>query len=195
MLARKFYNMDNNITTWDGYIAQFENILNQKNPQPPYDNLDYYNYVKLNYSRVQRWLKTIEIQEDLKTKIKAIDKIQTWQLILEPWCGDAAHNAPFIYHITQLNPKIFLKIIWRDTAPFLIDNYLTNGAKSIPKLVVKDENNNDLFTWGPRPKDCQVLYNELNKKEADFEETKIALQKWYNKDKGLGLQEELLQLI
>lgn len=184
-----------NEATWEKYLERFDRILNADLPETPYDNKDYFNYLKLNASRQNRWLKKGAINDNLRELINNIDTLQTWFIITEPWCGDAAHSIPFVYLMSQENKNIDLKIIWRDTAPYMIEDYLTNGGKSVPKLVVRDSQGKDLFTWGPRPKQCQLLYHELKNRNADFEEMKITLQKWYNKDKGESLQAELEQLI
>ncbi|MFA5573509.1 MAG: thioredoxin family protein [Brumimicrobium sp.] len=183
-----------NIIKWDEYLQLFENILNNPSPNPPYDNPDYFNYLKLNHNRQNRWLKKGELNPQLVDIIKGIKEKQSWYLITEPWCGDAAHSVPFIYLLSQINPNIELKIVLRDTEPFMIENYLTNGGKSIPKLVIRDENEKDLHVWGPRPDECQTLYQNLTKNEEDFETIKIALQKWYNEDKGVSIQEEFINM-
>jgi hypothetical protein len=81
----------------------------------------------------------------------------------------------------------------RDSAPFLISSYLTNGTKGIPKMIVRDENNNDLFIWGPRPGEAQAFRDELSAANTDSETIKQALQHWYNTDKGKSLNTEILQ--
>lgn len=184
-----------NIATWEEYLNKFEEVLAQETPQAPYDEPMYMDYFKLNRSRQNRWLKTAEINPELKKVVQTITDKQTWYLITEPWCGDAAHNVPFIYKMTELNPNISLKIIWRDTAPFMIEDYLTNGGKAIPKLIIRDENEKDLHIWGPRPKECQVLFEKLKEEAADFEKQKIELQNWYNKDKGVSIQKEFLAIL
>lgn len=83
----------------------------------------------------------------------------------------------------------------RDTEPFLIERYLTNGTKSIPKLIIADNNHNDLSVWGPRPADCQALYKQLLKYNVEMEQKKIVLQQWYNADKGVSLQQELIAML
>ena len=181
--------------SWDEYIKRFEAILNNKNPEKPYDNPDYFNYLKLNYNRQNRWLKKGDLNDDLVQKIKEIKNKQHWVLITEPWCGDAAHSIPFIKLIANKNPKIKLSFVWRDKPPFMINNYLTNGGKSVPKLIIRDSKENDLATWGPRPAPCQNLFHQLRSENADFEKQKIELQKWYNNDKGQTLQKELIELI
>ncbi|RFC53912.1 thioredoxin family protein [Brumimicrobium aurantiacum] len=184
-----------NTVTWEEYLRKFEDIENQANPEAPYDNPDYYNYFKLNKSRQKRWLKTGTINAELTKVIAEIKDPQTWYLITEPWCGDAAHNVPFIYLMSKINPNITLKMVWRDTAPYMIENYLTNGGKSIPKLVIRDEAENDLHVWGPRPAECQSLFQKLKDENADFEKQKIELQNWYNKDKGESIQSEFLSML
>ncbi|MGN7818980.1 thioredoxin family protein [Chitinophaga sp. 22536] len=177
------------------YLQLFENILQDAEPKAPYSNPDYFNYTKLNWSRQQRWLKTSVINEDITAAVKNITAPQQWVIITEPWCGDAAHIVPFLHKIAALNPLITIDIQLRDTPPFLIEQYLTNGTRSIPKLIIRDQDGNDMAVWGPRPAECQVLYNRLKAEKADFERTKIELQQWYNEDKGKSLQAELLEVL
>lgn len=187
--------MEENKITWKEYLNKFERILEQEKPEEPYNDPEFLEYVKLNYSRLNRWLKKGEINQQLKNTLQNIDQKQTWYLITEPWCGDAAHSAPFIYLMAQENPNITLKIVLRDTPPLMIEDYLTNGGKSIPKLVIRDKNESDLFVWGPRPEDCQKVFEKLKKENADFEKSKIELQKWYNKDKGASIQTEFEKML
>ena len=188
-------NYQANITDWQGYLSTFERLLTTENPTAPYDNPVYMEYVKLNNSRQKRWLKTRTIDPELIKIIKRINVPQTWYIITEPWCGDVAHSIPFLYLMSKYNPLINVRIVWRDTPPYMIENYLTNGGKSVPKLVVRDVNENDLFQWGPRPASCQTIYLDLKAKGAAFEEQKVTLQNWYNADKGVTLQQEMATLL
>lgn len=181
--------------TFQAYLDQFEGILKSDAPNAPYNDADFFNYAKLNWSRMNRWVKHGIIQADLEAAINDIRSPQNWIVITEPWCGDAAHIVPFLARLAELNPLVTIDFQLRDSAPFLIDNYLTNGGKSIPILVIRDEAGNDLAVWGPRPKACQVVFDELKAKQAEMNELKTALQHWYNEDKGVSLQTELLALI
>lgn len=178
--------------TWEEYIAYFNDLLTAENPPTPYDNEAYMNYVTLNNSRQERWLKKGKLNEEVIKKIKAIDTRQVWSVITEPWCGDASHSVPFFYLLSKENPLIDFRIILRDTAPFMIEQYLTNGGKSIPKVIIQDHQGKDIFVWGPRPAAAQELYLSMKNANLPFEEQKIKLQQWYNKDKGATLQEEIM---
>lgn len=181
--------------TFQAYLDQFEEILKSDTPNAPYNDADFFNYAKLNWSRMNRWVKHGILQTDLTAAINAISSPQQWIVITEPWCGDAAHIVPFLARLAELNSLVTIDFQLRDSAPFLIDNYLTNGGKSIPILVIRDEAGNDLAVWGPRPKACQIVFDELKAKQAEMNELKTALQHWYNEDKGVSLQTELLALI
>lgn len=181
--------------TYTEYTGIFDTILGSENPAAPYNNPDYLNYTKLNESRQRRWTKRGELSEETIEAIKSIDKSQHWIIITEPWCGDASHNVPFLVKMAELNPLISYDIQLRDSEPLLINDYLTNGGKAIPKMVARDENGRDLFTWGPRPAKAQELFLELKSSNADFEQQKIALQEWYNENKGLDVQKEVCVFI
>jgi len=177
------------------YEKQFDTILEGNNQLPPYDDEAYFNYVKLNERRLKRWYKIGKLNTELVALIKKIENPLHWLLITEPWCGDAAHAQAFIAKLAEINPAIELIIQNRDAPASEIDNYLTNGGRSIPKLVVREVNGKDLFTWGPRPKEAQVIHlRHINDESMSKEDKKIELQNWYNKDKGESLQKELLEL-
>jgi hypothetical protein len=177
------------------YKELFEQILNSPKPVAPFDDEHFLNYTKLNWSRMNRWLKTTSLTDDQKAKIATINETQNWIVITEPWCGDAAHIVPFIYLIASLNPNINIDFVLRDEGNDLINSYLTNGSKSIPKLIIRNSLGEDLAVWGPRPEKTSLFLEELKAKELSFDELKIELQNWYNNDKGNEILKELLGLI
>jgi Thioredoxin len=176
------------------FLRLFDEILQSDNPQPPYDNPAYLEYTRLNQSRMNRWMRTMQLDEELIKELKNISRRQHWIIIVEPWCGDVAHSLPFLIQLAEQSPLISYDLQLRDSEPFLINSYLTNGTKSIPKLIVRDEEGNDLFTWGARPVAAQQLMEDLKAANADFETIKTQLQNWYNTNKGKSLQQELLKL-
>ena len=179
---------------FDQYLAHFESILESTSPLPPYDDAQYMNFVKLNWSRMQRWLKNAEVSKEASIALNNIKGKQKWILITEPWCGDAAHSVPLIALMSQINPNITLEIQLRDTDSE-IEKYLTNGGKSIPKLIIRDEQGIDQATWGPRPVACQQIYKESIDSGISHDDLILILQKWYNMDKGVSIQQEIMELV
>lgn len=177
------------------YKQLFDDILNNPNPSAPYDDETYLNYVRLNRSRMKRWDAQMVLDKRLVKQLEQISQPQHWIIISEPWCGDAAHIVPFLVKMLEQNELITYEIQLRDTAPFLIDQYLTNGGKAIPKLIVRDEAGDDIFVWGPRTISAQKLANDLKHANAPKAEILDALQRWYNQDKGESLCMELSILL
>jgi hypothetical protein len=178
------------------YQEYFQEILQQDHHLAPYDNPDYLNYTKLNWSRMNRWLKTGRVSSELQALITKINYPQHWIVITEPWCGDAAHIVPFIEMASRLNGNISIHFELRDSEPNRINDYLTNGkSKAIPKLIIQNNEGKDLAVWGPRPVACQIIYDELLGENADLETIKTELQLWYNKDEGKEIMSELSSLL
>lgn len=154
------------------------------------------DYTKLNFSRMKRILKTTQASDIVINTVNCLQDKLTWLVISESWCGDAAQNIPVFAKMTEVNPNINLRIILRDENPELMDQYLTNGGKSIPKLICLDENLNELGTWGPRPKVLQDwLYKEKENPTMEVSKLKEEFQIWYTKDKGQTLQNEMIMLL
>jgi hypothetical protein len=154
------------------------------------------NFTKLNFSRNKRLDKTIQLSEEQKKFFKDINEKQTWLVITESWCGDAAQSIPFFNKIVEISENIELKIVLRDENPELMDAYLTNGSRSIPKLIVLDKDFQVIKTWGPRSKAAAKMMDDyiLENGEQD-DQLKTELQVWYNKNKGEAILQEIQELM
>jgi len=154
------------------------------------------NYTKLNFSRMKRILKTTPISDDVLNTVECLSDKLTWLVLVESWCGDAAQNLPVFAKIAEANPNINLRILLRDDNLDVMNQYLTNGGISIPKLIALDENLNELGTWGPRPKFLQDwMYKNKANPKMEMSELKEKFQIWYTKDKGKTLQKEMVLLM
>jgi hypothetical protein len=117
-------------------------------------------------------------------------------VLTEGWCGDAAQTLPVISKIADESDLITLKIIFRDEHEQLMSQFLTNGGKSIPKLLVLNSQNKVLNTWGPRPNTATKMVQDYKNKYGQLDAAfKQQLQVWYNKDKGVNIQEDMLGLL
>ncbi|TPV34645.1 thioredoxin family protein [Paucihalobacter ruber] len=154
-------------------------------------------YTKLNQKRMARWDKTITISDGVKSRIQSFDKHVTWLVLTETWCGDAAHVIPIINKVAELNPNISLKLVFRDEHPELMDRFLTNGGKSIPKLIMIDNDTNEVVnTFGPRPSEATAMVEDFKSTHGSLtDEFKGQLQAWYNKNKGQNIIEDLLVML
>jgi len=158
---------------------------------------DYVNYTKLNESRMHRLDKTMQVVDVVKTYLENLNKKYIWLVISETWCGDAAQILPIINAMVQVSNTIDFRIVLRDTHEDLMNLYLTNGTKSIPKLIIIDRETDEVIAdFGPRPSGAKQLILEYKAMHGVVDETaKIALQKWYLEDKGVSTQKEIIALM
>ena len=154
------------------------------------------DYTKLNFSRSKRLDKTIKLSEEQNRYFQDIDIKQTWLVITEPWCGDAAQSLPFFNKLASTSGNIELKIVLRDENPELMDSFLTYGSRSIPKLIILDKNMEVVNHWGPRSKAATKVVDDYVQKHAKIDEQlKTDLQLWYNKNKGEAIIAEMQDLV
>lgn len=155
------------------------------------------NYTKLSARRMKRWDKTLKIDEKHKTLLADFEVPVTWLVITESWCGDAAHVMPALNKIAETNPNITLKVVLRDENEALMDMFLTNGSKSIPKLIMIDNSTEEvLATYGPRPSEATNFVNRFKAENGALTpEFKEDLQHWYNSDKGQTIVKDITQLL
>lgn len=154
------------------------------------------DYTKLNFSRTKRLDKTAKISAEATEAFKNISEKQTWLVISEPWCGDAAQTLPFLNKIAQLSENIDLRIVLRDENLELMDQFLTNGSQSIPIVIMVDANNEVLQSWGPRSKAATKLVSDYKTEHGKIDDAfREMLQVWYNNDKGVSIVNNLLETV
>jgi hypothetical protein len=183
--------------SYSEYLQLTEDLLSQEKTTGPNQGADYVHYTNLNFHRMKRLDKTVEINAELKSLITQIQTPQTWLVISEAWCGDAAQNVPLLQKIADLSNKIELKIILRDENIEVMELYLTNGGRSIPKLIaLENDTLNELYTWGPRPASIQNVMNELKAANVtEISEIVEKIQIAYNHDKSQSFQNEFVTLL
>jgi hypothetical protein len=186
----------NEYINYDKYIERFKNQVNSINP----DSLDEqrkkaFEFLKLNFQRTTRLEKTFEPTDETKKIFSQVVQSQQWIIITETWCGDSAQIVPVIAKLAQLNNKINLKVLLRDSNLDYMDLYLTNGGRAIPKLVVYDENNEELFQWGPRPKAAQDLFTRLKNEGMEKPDINKELHLWYGRNKGREIENEISDVL
>ncbi|WP_340077264.1 thioredoxin family protein [Leptobacterium sp. I13] len=155
------------------------------------------NYSMLNDRRMKRLDKTVKLSEEVIEKAKSFKGDITWLVLTESWCGDAAHAMPVMQKIANLNEWIDFKVILRDENDELMSQFLTDGNKSIPKLIMIDNNTKEVInSWGPRPSIATRMVKAYKETHGTLTpEFKQDLQLWYNKDKGQNTAADLSQLL
>ena len=179
--------------SYEAYKKLIEDLLAQGLATGPHQSEAFTHYSQLNVQRMHRLEKTFQILPEAKELMARIGKPQTWLVLTEGWCGDAAQSIPVMQGLSQGNPFITLLFLLRDENLELMDQYLTNGvSRSIPKLIALDTaSREELFNWGPRPTPLQELFYKMKTEGMAFDAAKEELQRWYNKDKTVTIQQEI----
>jgi hypothetical protein len=158
---------------------------------------DLLHYTTLNETRLKRLDKTISVHEEIRSKLKVLEKEYIWLVIVEGWCGDVAQILPILNKMALESNKIELKIVLRDSNDDLMNHFLTNGARAIPKLIIIDKVSEKVCGhWGPRPKGASDLIKNYKEQFGIVDEkAKSQLQMWYLQDKGLSTQKEVAEMM
>ncbi len=160
-------------------------------------NEKYLEYTKLNIVRMNRNDKTVQLNDTQLAKLSDCPAAKML-VIGDAWCGDTAQIIPVLHKMVEASAgKWEMRIISRDTYPELIETYLTNGARSIPKILFLNEHNEVINTWGPRPASALAILknwkaNQDTMSKEDFEKE---LHLWYAKDRGQEIVNELLAVL
>ena len=185
-----------NSYTYEAFKALISNLLAEGKSTGPTQSKDLTNYSLLNERRMKRLDKTTTITKDLVAIIKEINQPQTWLVLTEGWCGDAAQNIPIINKIVAISNCIDFKLVLRDENEGLMNLFLTNSGKAIPKLIALDKENNVLYTWGPRPSEATKMVENYKANQGILDANfKKDLQVWYNKNKGKNIEDDFMKLI
>ncbi len=182
----------NSAISFDEYIQ----ITNERLENPADQNeIEYKPYYELGLQRMNRTLKKLVIDEEQVNELKSKNFDGKILIISEAWCGDASATVPALVNFFEGHNEV--KIFLRDSDSSLIEQFLTNGTQSIPKVIILDKEFKVKNSWGPRPKFGHDL---LLKYKADPENyTKDMfyndLQIYYSRNRGKDAIQEILELL
>jgi hypothetical protein len=183
--------------TYPDYRKTISRLLSEGKATGNSQNEALVNYTLLNETRMNRLEKTLAITEDNVTFLKTLEREYVWLVISEGWCGDSAQLVPIFEKLASVSDHIELRLVFRDESEPLMDLFLTNGARSIPLLIILEKDTlKVLGRWGARPKPAAEL---IKRYKAEFgkvdEDAKTELQMWYLHDKGISTQDEIAALM
>jgi hypothetical protein len=182
--------------TYTQYCELFDKLLAENKTTGTNHSPDIVEYTRMNLYRMLDMEKAVVLDDELVQILLSVQTKMIWLVLTEAWCGDAAQNLPGFVKISDASPLIELKFILRDENPDVMEAYLTNGGRSIPKLIALDADTlEEIGTWGPRPVPAQKLYDELKMQELPFQEFSDKLHSWYDKDCSKTLQNEFKLLL
>lgn len=182
----------NNAISFEEYVQigrqRLENPANEQEK-------DYKQYYELGLQRIDRTLKKYIPDEEQLRSLASKNFNGKILIISEVWCGDASATVPAL--VKFFEGKNEVKIFLRDGDKSLINQFLTNGAESIPKVLILNEDFTLRNSWGPRPKFGHEL---LLKFKADPEAYPREvfyndLQLYYAKNRGKDAVAEILELL
>lgn len=183
--------------SYEEYIQLIEKLLKDGKTTGEDQSLSKTEYAELNLRRMRRIEKTFSISEEFAGFSNGLDTPIIWLVLTEGWCGDAAQIIPVLDKLTKRSDQLELKLILRDEHPDLMDQFLTNGSRSIPKLIALDAGSNQVLgSWGPRPAEAQKLLTAFKTTpEMSKDDFSKQIQLWYAKDKGRSIEKELIDLM
>lgn len=178
------------------YLEMIDRLLAEGKTTGENHSEEMVEYTRMNMHRMYRMEKAAVLDDEIVQLLLSVENKMTWVVLTEAWCGDAAQNIPAIAKIANASPLIELKLLLRDEHPELMDAFLTNGTRSIPKLIALDTDTLQVLgTWGPRPKPAQQLVQEAKNNNLPFKEMAEKLHGWYAKDRSRALQQDFKCLL
>lgn len=135
----------------------------------------------------------VRLPEDLVDVARGCEG--TWRMLAltADWCGDAVNTLPVVARFAREAGWDF-RVLDRDENPDVMDEHLTDGhSRSIPVVIVYDEDFEEIGWWGPRPGTLQQWVKREGR-ELPKDERYRKLRSWYARDRGRTTVIELLNV-
>lgn len=111
-------------------------------------------------------------------------------VIAEPWCGHCMLNMPILFQLCE-EANMPVRISLRDENLELMDQYLTNEKRIIPRFIFINQAGEEVATWGPMAEYTKQFVDNLKEKlpPKDGEDYQEKLQDMY-KATGKAFKED-----
>lgn len=119
-------------------------------------------------------------------------------IITESWCSDSTAMIPVLQKIF-LDRDAEIRISVRDENPELMDNFLTNGKRAIPIVIVLNSSGELLLRYGPRPEAVQNIFeahrDDIEKGRIEKKEVSRKIRNFYAKDRGQVISKTFIEAL
>lgn len=131
---------------------------------------------------------------DLPARVEAVRG--KWHLLTlaEDWCGDAVNILPFVAKLVDATSNLDLRVLGLEENEDLMDQHLTGQSRSIPVIILLDENFTERGWWGPRPRELQQWVLGLGSSMPKADRYRD-IRRWYVKDGGIAVLNEIVAVI
>ena len=121
-----------------------------------------------------------------------------WHLLVlsADWCSDTVNIEPWVDALCAASPLLSLRLLDRDQHLDLMDQHLTNGrSRSIPVVLVLDDQGIERGWWGPRPHALQSWVMSAAAQAMAPADRYREQRRWYTEDRGRTICAELVSLL
>lgn len=181
------------------YRQLLRDLLAEGKTTGPNQSATYIDAAVINQSRMDRLDRKSRFLPEMETAIAAIDRPLILLTITEGWCGDAAQIIPLVNHLAEAAPSVEHRLVLRSEHPELMDHFLTDGGRGIPKTLFLDAASHEVLAdYGPRPAPAQAMamdYKYQRGEYLEYDAYNKALHTWYARDKTKTIQLELVELL
>ena len=119
-------------------------------------------------------------------------------IITEPWCGDSTAIVPVLYKLFK-KYETKIRILRRDANPELIDQFLTNGGRAIPIIILLDKDGNYQGRFGPRPAESRQIFENHRQaiKNGEIQKSEVIrkIRTFYSKDRGKAILKDFFSVL
>jgi hypothetical protein len=180
--------------TYAAFRAEWERRLAEKPADRDARKMQHYR--RYNLERTDAVESDYAPSDEALAALRALDRDQVWLVLTEDWCGDSSFLLPVVARMAREASRVDLRILPRDEHLDLMDQYLTNGGRGIPKLLALDARTGDeLFTWGPRPDAAAAKFLELKGQGLEKPQIVAGLMEWYDAGGWRAAEDELTALV
>jgi hypothetical protein len=87
-------------------------------------------------------------------------------ILAADWCGDVVRNMPVLFHVMEA-AGIPAEVLIMESHLDVMDEFLTMGGRSIPVVLIVDNEGDVVGRWGPRPAYIQEPMVEFKLQNTD----------------------------
>ena len=195
MLTHEHLNVIRQGLSFAEYMDQWnaKNALPMKGLDPVARRTRFYS--RYNLERQERVEALWRASEDFVRVIDESPGPADWLFITDDWCVDSAYSLPLVRWGSDRRSDITLRILLKDEHPEIMDLFLTEGKRSIPKFAGIDQDGQILFSWGPQPGAIRDIRKELMDSGAEGRIVSSTTVEWYADQGWLDVEKEMIEVL